>query len=357
MNITEATDYICLMKLKIYKRTLFVALLVLLVLWFQSVYSGTMDATALYVYPLFSLFCISSLLLFNKYHIRYLRLFEFLGFGSLFLYFSLHFVAEIQYSLSQPELGFQKFLLWIPVLYAMAFLIFPPKRAVLFSALFIVCILIPGITYGFVKWGSSGFENDLALLLQIYTSGLAYISLFFAIAVFKERFAEADSRAQRMASRANTDSLTKAFSRAKISELLDFYFSAASTHNTPLSIMLIDVDGLKRINDVYGHVAGDYVLRRIVVLLGSKLRNYDSLGRIGGDEFLLICPYTDLHQAELLANRLENTISDNEFDRVGKVTVSIGIATSQQSLTRELMLKQADAEMYKQKKTVPTYEG
>ncbi len=113
---------------------------------------------------------------------------------------------------------------------------------------------------------------------------------------------------------------------------------------------MLDLDKLKQTNDTYGHSTGDYVLKRTVELLRSNLRDEDLLGRIGGDEFLLICPNTDPKQAELLADRLEKTISDAEFDKIGKTSISIGIATYQTGDTPLLLINRADSKMYSHKK-------
>lgn len=347
---SETIDFVHALKLKVYKRTLLIALLVILILWIQIVISGTSVISEFYIFPIYAFFCLASLLLFNKYNTRYLSIFESIAFASVFLYYLLFFLSELYKSLSLSEISLQKFLLWIPIIYTLAFLTYPPRKALLLSALFIVSILIPGIGYGFEKRGAIGLQNDMVLLLQIYTSGIVYIALFYALAILKEKFTEADRRAKIMTSRANTDSLTMAYSHAKIRELLDFHISATSSHNSRFSIMIVDVDCLKKINDVYGHSTGDYVLLRIVELLKSNLRENDSLGRVGGDEFLLICPNTDSHQAELLAERLEHAISDTEFDKVGKVTVSIGFATLQQDDSQKSLLKRADDKMYKQKR-------
>jgi diguanylate cyclase (GGDEF)-like protein len=321
----------------------------ILLLWAQIIASGNKYLSEYYIFPIFLIFCSASLFLFEKYDLRYLPIFESLGYVLSFLYFSSHFLSEIYTSLFQPELEFRKFLIWIPVMYGLAFVIYPPQKALRLSAIFFGCIFAPGLGYGIAKWGKSGFVNDLTLLLQIYASGPVYISFFYIIAALKDKFSEVDRWARIATSHADTDSLTKCYSRRKIIEILDTYTSSTSGSTLPFSIAFIDVDHLKQINDTYGHLTGDYVLRRIVEVLSTTLRDTDMLGRIGGDEFLLILPNTDANQAQMVVKRLQHSISDTRFENVERVTVSIGVATMQNGESKESLLTRADADMYHQR--------
>lgn len=193
-------------------------------------------------------------------------------------------------------------------------------------------------------------EQPVIVLATIMPNGqLIYISFFYIIAVLRDEFTEAERWARIATSRADTDGLTKTLSRVKIMEVLDSYISSSSVSNLPFSIAFIDIDHLKQINDTYGHASKDYVLQRTVEALGHTLRDNDTLGRIGGDEFLLILPNTNSSQAQMIVKRLQQIISDTKFDTVEKVTISIGVATKQPVESREALLARADVEMYQQK--------
>ncbi len=351
MNNSRPTEFIRNLKLRFYKQGLFVGLLVLAFLWAQILTYGAKHTSENYIFPAYLFFCAASLVVLSKYGVRFLHVFESLGYALCFFYFSSHFLTELYIALSQPELSFRKFLNWIPVMYGLSFLIYPPQKALQLSGFFLLSIFLPGIAYGYVKWGTVGFENDLPLLIQIYGSGLVYTSLFYIIAALKDKFTEVDRWARIATSRADTDSLTRSYSRAKIIEILDSYISSASISGPPVSIAFIDVNHLKRINDTYGHALGDHVLRRMVEVLGSTLRDNDSLGRMGGDEFLLILPDTNASQGQMIANRLQQIVADADFDHVGNIEISIGVATKQPGETRESLLARADSEMYHQKGT------
>lgn len=336
-----------LLKIKIYTRTMFVAALVIVLVWGLSTYNGTLDRFESHLYTFFTSFCLVSLMVFKVQGLRFLRLFENIALGLVFFYFLLQYIVEIKAGLSAPALDFRKFLLWIAILYVFSFLMFPARQALQWSSLYLISISIIGIYYGFQKIGAAGLGDDILVLVQIFGSGVIYVSLLYAISMIKEKYIEAEIRSDMMSAIANTDMLTGAHSRVKIEEYLDIHISV---QKKPLSVLLLDLDKLKDINDTYGHSAGDYVLKRTVELLRSNLRESDWLGRIGGDEFLLVCPSTDLAHAKNLAKRLERTISEAEFKNVGDLTISVGVSTSQPGDTSKMLIDRADIEMYSHKK-------
>ncbi len=350
MNQLEETDRVLVLKLSLYKRTLSVAFIALIIVWMQFINTASISEIEAYVLPAYSLFCGISLVLFYRYGVKYVELFENLGFGSLFIYYLSFFAYELNKALLQPEITTQKFLLWIPVIYILAFLKQPPKKAVVLSGLFFVSVLIVGIIYGVLKRDAPNFSEDIEFLLQFYASGLIYISLFYALSVFKDQFTNAANQATKMTSRANFDELTEAFSRAKINELLADIFKN-KLNDLPLSVMLLDVDKLKYINDTYGHSVGDEVLKTIVSQIKLNLRAGDSIGRIGGDEFLIICPNISYPKALKLSDRLMQSVNEIKLDLPEKISVCIGVAELTQKDTPDSLIKRADLEMYAQKKS------
>lgn len=151
---------------------------------------------------------------------------------------------------------------------------------------------------------------------------------------------------------ARVDVLTGCESRRSILDRLESEVRQAHRHDTPLCVLYLDLDSFKAVNDRYGHAAGDEVLRRFVGLVEAHVRERDVLGRVGGDEFLLICPATVHHDAEQLADRLRGV--------PGLPAVSIGIAELSgpspdviaDALASEL-LGRADAAMYATKPRRP----
>lgn len=120
---------------------------------------------------------------------------------------------------------------------------------------------------------------------------------------------------------------------------------------SPLGILMIDIDFFKKVNDTFGHTKGDLVLREISGLVQSSIRSYDILGRYGGEEFVVLMPDIDCENAKHVAERIRLEIEGHEFEGVGRVTVSVGLAqyTSPESI--ESLIDRADQALYVAKET------
>lgn len=153
---------------------------------------------------------------------------------------------------------------------------------------------------------------------------------------------------------AETDHLTNTFNRRSFLKLFEGAVSAANRRQSPLSVLLIDLDHFKRINDTYGHGVGDNVLRHFVAIAASCLRAEDILGRIGGEEFSALLPDVGPEDAQLIAERLRIRIAELAFNGPQgpiHLTVSIGIAQCLPGETPEKTLHRADAAMYRAKES------
>lgn len=127
--------------------------------------------------------------------------------------------------------------------------------------------------------------------------------------------------------KAVTDSLTGVFNHQFITEALKKKIEIAKRYKQDLSVMMLDLDDFKVVNDTYGHLVGDEVLIQVVDKIQGCMRKADFLGRYGGEEFILVLPRTNLEGAHSLAERIRKNIERCRFDKKGlKVTVSIGVA-------------------------------
>jgi two-component system, cell cycle response regulator len=155
---------------------------------------------------------------------------------------------------------------------------------------------------------------------------------------------------RRLASSALTDSLTGLPNRRSAMEQLVQAWSAALRSDLPLAIMVIDIDHFKQINDTYGHAAGDTVLREVASILRASARREDSVCRIGGEEFLVICPNTDPKSAIVSAERLRANLSAKPIaiEQTEKtLTVSIGVATrGPDTADMDALVSAADRALY-----------
>jgi diguanylate cyclase (GGDEF)-like protein len=156
---------------------------------------------------------------------------------------------------------------------------------------------------------------------------------------------------QRLLDQAITDPLTGAFNRRYMAERLAEAIERQRRSGAPASVLIIDLDHFKRVNDDLGHEAGDAVLKGIVALLGRRSRRVDLLFRMGGEEFLLLLPDTAEEQAAKLAEDLRASIEDYPLLADRRVTVSIGVGELQAGETLDTWLQQADAALYSAKQS------
>lgn len=145
---------------------------------------------------------------------------------------------------------------------------------------------------------------------------------------------------------AQTDGLTGIANRRQIEDVLAREFDRALRYDRPLSILMIDIDHFKLVNDRFGHAIGDQVLMSVVRRVRRRLRLSDHFGRWGGEEFILICPETDTPDAMLVADRLRRTIRQKPMRKAGLVTASIGVATYAGQGDYASLIKDADAFLY-----------
>lgn len=145
------------------------------------------------------------------------------------------------------------------------------------------------------------------------------------------------------------DGLTKVFNRHHFEKTFRDYSRQHVESNKPFSLLMVDIDNFKQINDRYGHTVGDRVVKNVASLLQETTRRGDMVFRYGGEEFCLFLPYTSKVQAEQVAERIRVTIA--EADVEPRVTVSIGVATFPEcSKDPRLVLEMADHALYKAKR-------
>ena len=146
-----------------------------------------------------------------------------------------------------------------------------------------------------------------------------------------------------------TDSLTKVYNRLKMDEVFIQQIATSKRYQSPLSVIMLDIDYFKGINDEFGHVVGDSVLKTIAQLIKSNLRTNDFLGRWGGEEFLIICPSINIDDARFVAEKLRATLADTGFSPLKKVTASFGVAEWEADESQESLISRADAALYRAK--------
>ena len=159
---------------------------------------------------------------------------------------------------------------------------------------------------------------------------------------------------QRSLSMALTDPLTGFYNRRYLDAHLDALLARSSESPDSAAVLLLDIDFFKRVNDTYGHAAGDEVLKVVSGRVADQLRSSDTLARYGGEEFVVVMPNQEIHKAMAVAERVRTMIERLSVEIEGqeiRTTVSIGVATSYPGDSPDTLLRRADEALYRAKET------
>lgn len=208
----------------------------------------------------------------------------------------------------------------------------------------IVCaIAVVGTTHGYGPFARPS-PNDSLLLLQLFLSIQALMTLVFAAEVSERRRQE--EHAQQLAVR---DPLTGLANYRLLIERVDEQIKRYGRTNKPFVVLLMDLDGLKKINDEYGHLVGSLAICRLAEVLHLSCRETDTAARYGGDEFALVLSETSAESAALVAKRVAHRLSQDAEEP--RLSVSIGIAEfPRDGATIEHLLSAADQSLYNDKR-------
>lgn len=146
-----------------------------------------------------------------------------------------------------------------------------------------------------------------------------------------------------------TDPLTRIYNRNMLYDELDRAISRALRYNAPFSIIMIDIDYFKEVNDAFGHVTGDEVLVELTGLVQSLLRKNDLFARWGGEEFIVLAPHTMIRGAKDLAEKIRVNVSRHRFATIGRLSCSFGVCQFDTTCTRNELIKRADKALFRAK--------
>lgn len=229
--------------------------------------------------------------------------------------------------------------------------------------LIVMYFLFPGhwaYTLGIAILGSASFFLFAwfrleALPAREYWAGAVYVAITMLLCAIYSRYTEMRHfrdyiTKDRLEAISTTDSLTNTANRYKMKEEAERWIHFCKRNRLPLSLVFIDVDNLKAINDAFGHSAGDSVLASVAGLIQKCLRSSDILARWGGDEFIILLPSIKKSSAVALIERIKKSI-DEGMEIMGiKVTCSFGIAEMKEDSTFLSLIDEADGLMYRGKK-------
>jgi diguanylate cyclase (GGDEF)-like protein len=226
---------------------------------------------------------------------------------------------------------------WLMVVYLASFIIFSLEWSLQLSTVIYFVSLAIGLAFLLPRWLAGYIPEGSYSLFLFYVANATILLFLYRIGSLRQQYALVDF-------------LTGLSNRRHLYELLQHEAERSRRYHQPLSVILFDVDHFKTINDLYGHLSGDLVLKEIARLIVEKLRTVDEVGRWGGEEFLILLPETKLSGAQLLAERLREILVEHKFESVGQVTASFGVTEYQPGDTPETLIYRADVALYDAKR-------
>ncbi len=177
---------------------------------------------------------------------------------------------------------------------------------------------------------------------------LLVAGIVFDITERKELQKKLEEQNELLEKLATTDELTKLFNRRMVYSKLEYEIDRAKRYKNPLSIMMIDIDHFKLVNDKHGHARGDDVLRDVADIISRSTRRTDISGRYGGEEFLVIFPNSNLVESLVVAERIREGVNAKKYEDGLRVTISCGVKTFEGETITDFLHK-ADEKLYEAK--------
>ncbi len=210
----------------------------------------------------------------------------------------------------------------------------------------------------FFALSNSGYNKyivDQGLTTAIYyIIALINVSIWFSLFIWLETtqsVAKLQQKNEELSELALVDNLTNLPNRHYFEHDIEFLIATTNRNNSKMSMLMIDLDRFKLVNDTFGHLVGDNVLKQTAQILKNSVRATDRVYRWGGEEFIIITPETSNSQATHVAEKICHNFRNAKFEEIGNITVSIGVASFDKDETKEDWIKRADLALYQAKQT------
>ena len=240
--------------------------------------------------------------------------------------------------------------LWLPLIYLFSFFALDVRRALPLSLGVLALVVAVTLPHGVLTLGGRGPLDGFTVLGNVYLSHSGIISVVYFLATFQRRLQRAEVETRRMQQLAYTDGLTGVANRRQLEQLITDEIARKRRYNRPFSVVLIDIDDFKRVNDSFGHDVGDEVLKELVARVVGNVRASDQVGRWGGEEFLILAPETGLKEAMALAEHVGASVRSTPLLADHALTVSLGVATFSEEDSVVALIKRADEALYRAKR-------
>lgn len=239
-------------------------------------------------------------------------------------------------------------LIWLVFFPILALTMNSTIRGVFFAASFVITVSIMAYL-GIDQWQGGNWDFKSFLRLSVSLSVFSFLVYIYEVTLDKA-YEHEKAAMDVLHELSLNDHLTGIANRRRITNLLDIEFDRAQRYKTPFSIVLFDIDHFKKINDNYGHLAGDHVLKVFADQVSQSIRKTETIGRWGGEEFVLILSQTDLNSAYLVSEKIRKIIAKTRFDDIdGEITCSFGVASYDNDVNLDELIEQADQALYQAK--------
>lgn len=244
--------------------------------------------------------------------------------------------------------SYQVLILLTPI--AFALMLYSGQKAVYIVQLCVVAVAIIATYQGKGPFIDYGYFSSL-MSLQIFIAVFSMIVFSIALLVEQKRqmLEQLNQQKDELESLYRHDQLTGLWNRYRIDEYLKIDLDRYKRKQEGFSVFLIDIDDFKKVNDRYGHLAGDRVLKELSQLLEKNTRASDLVGRYGGEEFIIIAAEDDKDKAKELANKMVMLVGQNDFSLPSPVTISVGYTMCIENDTIENIVSRADKGLYQAK--------
>lgn len=246
-------------------------------------------------------------------------------------------IANLYFNFGSPQFVYYAPEIYLNLTWTFAISGLPLRQAMRTASASLLVLLVVTLAHTL----EPGMQR-LHLIWILAALSFGMLSAFLLEKAHKRMFLHQDSLIQS----ANLDGLTGLWNRSCIERFLAEQVARADRYGTPFSVVLIDIDHFKQVNDTHGHAVGDSVLRQFANLLSDHVRAVDKVGRLGGEEFLIILPEIDVAHAEQAMQALQQRINGFAFDRVQRKSASFGIAEYRPGESLDSLMERADQAMY-----------